>query len=161
MATGYSGSYRATVLDNADPLQDDRLLVAVPEIWGDQPLWALASLPGSVSTLPSVGELVWVSFERGDSDYPVWQHEQGTGYAGDPGDAGQRYVGKYRGLVIDVDDPSGEHRLRVRVPEVSDSEAWALPGPYVDVEQPPPVGSEVWIEYDEGDPQYPRWVGVA
>lgn len=158
MATGYAGSYRATVLDNSDPLQDNRLLVAVPEIFGADPVWAVASLTSTSATLPSVGDPVWVSFEHGDSDYPVWQLDEGGQYGGD---TNRRYAGKYRGVVVDVDDPYGEHRLRVRVPEVSDSDAWAPPGPHVDLEQTPEVGSEVWIEYDEGDPEYPRWVGLA
>lgn len=158
MATGRAGSYQATVLDNLDPLQDNRLLVSVPEIFAESPVWAVASLAGPSAALPSVGDVVWVSFEHGDSDYPVWQHAEGPQY---DGATRQRYVGKYRGRVIDVDDPLGEHRLRVRVPEIGDADGWAPPGPDVDLESPPSVDSEVWIEFDEGDPDHPRWVGVT
>ena len=74
----YYGKYRATVLDNIDPLQIGRLMVQVPDVAGDLPsTWAMPCLPfcGAQSgffVVPEVGSGVWVEFEQGDVDYPIW-----------------------------------------------------------------------------------------
>jgi len=138
------------VVADDDPMQEYRLQVLVPEVYGDTPVWAVASLPaGPAPPLPAVGGMVQVSFERGDSDYPVWAPPGATG-SGD----------KYRGVVVANDDPLEARRVQVVVPEVDPSPAWAAPRSDEDVE-PPEVGATVWIEYDNGDPAYPRWVGRA
>jgi hypothetical protein len=156
MVTGYPGTYRATVVDNNDPMLQDRLLVIVPEVYGsDTSVWAVGSRTSASTTVPSVGDLVWVSFEHGDTDYPVWQFES------DDSNAARGYVGKYRGMVLDNLDPLQENRLSVTVPEVDPSSAWALPSDDVRYTASPDVGAQVWIEYDNGDPAYPRWVGLA
>ena len=98
-----------------------------------------------------------VSFEHGDTDYPVWEFE-------DPAnrhpDAAHGYIGKYRAVVLDNDDPMGEHRLQVTVPDVDPAPAWASSAvDDVDDFARPQVGDEVWIEYDGGDVSHPRWVG--
>ena len=41
MVTGYGGTYRATVVDDADPMQQYRLLVLVPDVHGDTRLSGL------------------------------------------------------------------------------------------------------------------------
>jgi uncharacterized protein involved in type VI secretion and phage assembly len=74
----FYGKYRGTVLDNIDPMQTGRLLVQVPDIGGDLPsTWALPCMPfagpGSGSyAVPPVDSMVWVEFEQGDPDYPIW-----------------------------------------------------------------------------------------
>jgi uncharacterized protein involved in type VI secretion and phage assembly len=74
----FYGKYRGTVLDNIDPLQTGRLLVQVPDVAGVLPsTWALPCLPfagpssGFYEVAP-VGSIVWVEFEQGNPDYPVW-----------------------------------------------------------------------------------------
>ena len=54
-----------------------------------------------------------------------------------------------------------ENRIEVTVPDVDPNAAWAMPSYDTQYLAPPDVGSEVWVEYDSGDPAYPRWVGVA
>jgi Type VI secretion system/phage-baseplate injector OB domain len=149
VVSGYSGTYRGVVVDDDDPIQQRRLHVVVPDVHGDTPVWALASVPaGASGPFPTVGDVVQISFERGDSDYPVWEVGEATGSPE-----------KYRGIVVDNDDPLQAHRLQVIVPDVDPSPAWAA-APGGDV-QSPDVGAAVWIVYDNGDPGHPRWVGLA
>jgi len=76
-----------------------------------------------------------------------------------------RYYGKYRGVVTTNEDPSNLGRIKAQVPAVSDSETgWATPcTPYggngVGMFFIPPVGANVWIEYEGGDPESPIWSG--
>jgi hypothetical protein len=67
------GIYRAKVVDNVDPLMKRRLRVLIPEVRGDDGVWAMACLPaGDRDAVPSVDDAVWVAFESGDPDQPVW-----------------------------------------------------------------------------------------
>ncbi len=68
------GKYRGTVVSNMDPQQLGRLQVSVPDVSGVVPSpWALPCLPpGGLPAMPDVGDAVWVEFEQGDSDHPVW-----------------------------------------------------------------------------------------
>jgi hypothetical protein len=74
----FQGKYRATVLNNVDPLQTGRLLVAVSDVSGLAPSsWAMPCVPvAGIQTgffsLPLIGSGVWVEFEQGDPDFPVW-----------------------------------------------------------------------------------------
>lgn len=75
------------------------------------------------------------------------------------------FYGKYRGTVVDHDDPTGRARLKVRVPAVMAGTAvWALPcvplagdgmGSYLI----PEVGAGVWVEFEAGNPSVPIWSG--
>ena len=75
-----------------------------------------------------------------------------------------RYFGKYRGVVTDVD--AGTMRVRASVPSVLGgiSSGWAAPcvpyaGPQVGFMMLPDVGSGVWIEFEGGDVSFPIWTG--
>ena len=74
----YYGKYRATVLDNQDPLVQARLMLQVQDVLGDVPsTWALPCLPAvgkqmGVFVLPAMGSTVWAEFEQGNPDYPIW-----------------------------------------------------------------------------------------
>lgn len=80
-----------------------------------------------------------------------------------------RFYGKYRGFVVDNADPEKLGRLKVRVPSVLGADVvtgWAMPcTPYGgDMNQGflfiPEVGAGVWIEFEEGDLEFPVWVGT-
>lgn len=68
------GKYRGTVVANVDPMQLGRLQLLVPDVLGITPsAWALPCLPPGVrSTLPAVGDAVWVEFEAGVAEHPIW-----------------------------------------------------------------------------------------
>jgi hypothetical protein len=78
----------------------------------------------------------------------------------------QKFYGKYRGKVTDNRDPEGLGRIRALVPDVIGDEeiGWALPSaPYagdgVGFLFIPPIGANVWIEFEKGNPDNPIWVG--
>ena len=74
----YYGKYRGTVFNNIDPLQIGRIQAIVPDVSGLLPSsWAMPCVPVAgpgmgVFTVPPVGAGVWIEFERGDPDYPIW-----------------------------------------------------------------------------------------
>lgn len=79
---------------------------------------------------------------------------------------GSPFYGKYRGVVSDNKDPWKIGRLRAKVENVygNKESGWALPSvPYagegVGLFLIPPVGALVWIEFENGDPNYPIWTG--
>lgn len=74
----YYGKYRGTVVNNIDPMQMGRLTVQVPDVKGLIPsTWAMPCFPISgkqmgAYMIPQIGAGVWVEFEQGDPDYPIW-----------------------------------------------------------------------------------------
>ena len=72
------GKYRGMVLNNVDPQQMGRLMVQVPDVGGVMPgTWAMpcvpvAGLQSGMFALPMIGSGVWVEYEQGDIDYPIW-----------------------------------------------------------------------------------------
>lgn len=86
----------------------------------------------------------------------------------DPLAVGQ-FFGKYRGTVVSNVDPERRGRLLVQVPDVGGLVplSWAeacVPlagptGPAMGVYMVPPIGAGVWVEFEQGDPSYPIWVG--
>lgn len=74
------GKYRGLVVDNADPQQLGRLRARVPSVLGDQAVtgWALPCVPAGGAddqgflAVPRIGAGVWVEFEEGDLEFPVW-----------------------------------------------------------------------------------------
>ena len=74
----FYGKYRGTVVNNIDPLQIGRIQVIVPDVSNVVPTsWAMPCVPiagkqSGVFVIPQLGAGVWVEFEQGDPDYPVW-----------------------------------------------------------------------------------------
>jgi uncharacterized protein involved in type VI secretion and phage assembly len=76
------------------------------------------------------------------------------------------FYGKYRGKVINNVDPMKMGRLMVQVPDVSNvlPSTWAMPcaafaGPQCGHISVPPVGASVWVEFEQGNSDYPIWSG--
>lgn len=69
---GYYGIYRAKVVRQGS---DNQLVVQVPQLSGTMERTAEPCLsPDNTgpTTLPSVNDIVWVMFENGEANYPVW-----------------------------------------------------------------------------------------
>jgi hypothetical protein len=82
------------------------------------------------------------------------------------GSASERFYGKYRGLVVENIDPEQIGRVLVQVPDVLGEipSSWAMPCvPAAGIQSGcfivPPIGSQVWVEFEQGDPDYPIWTG--
>jgi uncharacterized protein involved in type VI secretion and phage assembly len=76
--TQYFGKYRGKVENNIDPMQQGRIMVSVPAVTGSGSLnWAMPSMPFAGNgvgfwAIPPTGANVWVEYEGGDPDYPIW-----------------------------------------------------------------------------------------
>jgi hypothetical protein len=74
----YFGIYRGKVENNLDPEQRGRLMVSVPGVTGSGTLnWAEPVVPFAGSSvgvwaIPPNQSNVWVAYEGGNSDQPVW-----------------------------------------------------------------------------------------
>jgi uncharacterized protein involved in type VI secretion and phage assembly len=76
------------------------------------------------------------------------------------------FLGKYRGVVSDIQDPLMTMRIKANVPDVygEGTSGWAMPcapfgGSQVGLFALPTVGAGVWMEFEHGDPDYPIWSG--
>ena len=77
----YFGKYRGTVFNNIDPEQRGRMLAIVPDVLGLVPTtWAEPCVPLAGPSgppmgayfMPPIGAGVWVEFEQGDPNFPIW-----------------------------------------------------------------------------------------
>lgn len=78
MTTTYYGKYRGTVINNVDPMRMGRLQVSCAHVYGPGVLaWAMPCVPFAgylegFYMLPLPNSNVWVEFEAGDPDRPIW-----------------------------------------------------------------------------------------
>ena len=74
----FLGKYRGTVVNNIDPMQIGRILALVPDVLNAMPTsWAMPCVPIAGKQMgtffvPPVGAGVWIEFEHGNPDYPIW-----------------------------------------------------------------------------------------
>lgn len=75
--TTFFGKYRGKVVNNIDPLMLGRLTVIVPAV-SELPIsWAMPCVPYAgrnvgFFALPPIAANVWIEFEAGDPNYPIW-----------------------------------------------------------------------------------------
>lgn len=74
----FLGKYRGSVVNNVDVMQMGRIQAIVPDVsavaltsWC-MPCVSVAGIQTGVFTVPPIGAGVWVEFEQGDPDYPIW-----------------------------------------------------------------------------------------
>jgi uncharacterized protein involved in type VI secretion and phage assembly len=78
MSDRFFGKYRGVVTDNNDPLMIGRVRARVPDVMGaEESGWALPCAPFGGSgmgffAVPTSGAGVWIEFEHGDPEYPIW-----------------------------------------------------------------------------------------
>jgi hypothetical protein len=72
------GKYRGTVINNVDPLQIGRLQISCPAVLGESVLaWAMPCSPYAgdfvgLFLIPPIGANLWIEFEAGNPDKPIW-----------------------------------------------------------------------------------------
>jgi hypothetical protein len=118
----FFGKYRGTVENNLDPMQQGRVQVKVPAVLGDGSLsWAMPCSPYAGPSvgffaIPPNGANVWVEFENGDPDYPIW-----TGCFWGPGEVpalpaiAAMKVLKTDGVTVTINDLPGAGGLTIEV----------------------------------------------
>lgn len=84
----YYGKYRGTVVDNLDPMQLGRIIAQIPDVLGESiSSWAMPCVPAAgiqagCFIVPPIGSQVWMEFEQGHRDWPIWT----GGFWGTPAD---------------------------------------------------------------------------
>lgn len=118
----FFGKYRGTVANNVDPQQQGRVQVQVPAVLGDGRLsWAMPCLPYAGSSVglfvvPPVGANVWVEFEAGNPDYPIWSGcFWGLGESPAKPALPTTKVFKTDGITVKLDDLPGAGGLTIEV----------------------------------------------
>jgi hypothetical protein len=78
----------------------------------------------------------------------------------------KQFFGKYRGKVTATKDPLHLGRVQVQVPAIfgEGRHSWAMPcTPYagrdIGLFMVPPLDTNIWVEFEGGDPDYPIWSG--
>ena len=147
----YYSKYRAFVVDNEDPEGMQRLKLAIPGI-ADNPLeeWAYGSNqfmgPNyGAQVLPQKGDMVWVTFEHGDPNVPIWEH----GHAGEneiPKELRDPNIYWFRtpdGILLELDDTKKEVRVTDTFKNrlIMNKAGMLLGGPTLDKVQPGTLGN--------------------
>jgi hypothetical protein len=74
----FYGKYRGLVIENIDPMQIGRIMAQVPDVLGEIPSsWCMPCVPSAgiqagCFIVPPMGSQVWIEFEQGNPDYPIW-----------------------------------------------------------------------------------------
>ncbi|MGY6275056.1 phage baseplate assembly protein V [Methylomonas sp. MgM2] len=73
----FFGKYAGKVDQNIDPFGKGRLLVTVPAVFGDGTVWAMPCVPYAgpnvgFFAMPPTGADIWIEFEAGDPNCPIW-----------------------------------------------------------------------------------------
>jgi uncharacterized protein involved in type VI secretion and phage assembly len=111
----YYGKYRGIVTDLADPESRCRIRATVPALLGEQPCgWAMPSFPWAgaghgVVMLPAIGSGVWIEFEAGRLDNPIWSGAWwASGQRPEPQGDAVRVIVSEQGHRIVLDDENNE-----------------------------------------------------
>jgi uncharacterized protein involved in type VI secretion and phage assembly len=110
----FYGKFRGVVTDTSDPSKLGRIRAKVQDVLGDNESgWALPASPYAgngvgLFLLPPTNASVWIEFEHGDPDYPIWsgcfwaQNE-----APDTAASAEKKMLKTANCTITLDDTAG------------------------------------------------------
>jgi len=116
----FYGKYSGKVTKNdTDTDNMGRIVVKVPSVFGvNAEVAARPCLPYGYFFIPAVGTKVWIEFEAGDTDYPIWVgtwYPQGTTpqpAAIAPPD--NRVIQTAAGHTIEIMDKEGEEKITIK-----------------------------------------------
>lgn len=115
----YYGKFSGDVTDNEDATQMGKIVVKVPTVFGpDIEVTARPCLPYGHFFVPPVGAKVWVEFEAGDTDHPIWVgvwYPSGT--APEPARISppdNRVIQTNSGHTIEIKDVAGAERILIK-----------------------------------------------
>ena len=115
VGSSYFGKYRGIVTDVEDPSNQCRIRATVPAVLGEQACgWALPAAPFAgdghgMVMLPKVGSGVWIEFEAGRLDNPIWSGAWwASGERPEPQGAGVRVIVSENGHKLILDDEAGK-----------------------------------------------------
>lgn len=115
----YYGKYSGEVTDNEDPDKRGSIKVKVPTMFGSQmEVWARPCFPTAHFYVPPVAARVWIEFEAGNPNYPLYV---GVWYPTDavPAEAAiappdDRVIKTPSGHTIELMDKEGEEKIVIR-----------------------------------------------
>ena len=118
VGSSYFGKYRGIVTNVDDPNNQCRIRATVPAVLGEHDCgWALPAAPFAgdghgMVMLPKVGSGVWIEFEAGHLDHPIWSGAWwASGQRPDPQGAGVRVIVSEKGHKVILDDEADEVKL--------------------------------------------------
>ena len=118
VGSSYFGKYRGIVTDVDDPNNQCRIRATVPAVLGEQACgWALPAAPFAgdghgMVMLPKVDSGVWIEFEAGRLDNPIWSGAWwASGQRPDPQGAAVRVIVSEKGHKLILDDEADEVKL--------------------------------------------------
>jgi len=132
----FFGKFRGVVADIDDPWSKGRIRAMVPQALGDEASgWALPCVPYAgdhvgMYAVPPVGAGVWIEFEGGNLDFPVWvgcwwgDNELPQDHEGRGATPKQKVFRSEEGLHVQLDDQrgvvtvcdgDGRNRMEIRV----------------------------------------------
>lgn len=122
------GKYRGVVVDNNDPQKRGRLRLKIPSVLNEQESdWALPCMPFGGATnyglflIPNKDAQMWVEFEEGDIDRPIWtgtfwQQESDVPQDASKDEPTTRLLHTPGGHIFQFDDEEGEKKFRLYHP---------------------------------------------
>ena len=119
----FYSSYRGYVVDNEDPDRLGRIKVQIPVVTRESThtkwVWPKGSFSGAnygSQILPMVGDLVWIEFEHGNTEFPMWSHAHFTN-----GDMPEEFINHQvygfkspKGQLVIIDDRREEIYVQVK-----------------------------------------------
>lgn len=113
----FYGKYSAVVMSVEDPDKQGHLVVTVPTVFGeDLEVKARPCLPYAHYFVPPVGAHVWIEFEAGDPQFPLWT---GCWYLADDAPEAvldpptNRVIATVSGHTIELDDTEDAERIAI------------------------------------------------